>query len=776
MKSNDRGGLHRLGRFCVRRHRLVLLVWVLGAVGLGVWAGQLGTQTNDNVSLPGTDSQRAADVLDRDFSSGASNGTNPIVLRAPAGVRLTDAAERRAVTAIAAAYARDPGVRAVVSPLEPAGASQLSRDARIGYLGLSLRDSPSTLTLSEAERLLSVAQDAARPAGLQVAAGGYLGADLSQAGSADSEAIGLLAAVVVLLFTFGTVVAMGLPLLTAILGLGTGLSLITLASHVVQVPSTAPALATMIGLGVGIDYALFVVTRHREQMAAGVELRESIARAVATSGSAVVFAGGTVVIALCSLLLTGIPLVQQMGCLAAIAVLVAVLAAITLLPAALAAVGPRIDSLALPWVRRARREAEAERARAASAGAPAAGSAAASAAPASDSATASATSAASAAPASAGAAAPAHPTMWLRWARLVADRPWPALVVALLVLGALAWPLTSLDLGQSDTGQLPRDTTARQAYDMLAEGFGAGSNGPLLIAVRLPADAARASAEAVAGRLAAALRATPGVAAVGPPLPAPRGDALLLTLTPTTAPSAPATEALVRHLRADTIPAALGDSGTAAFVGGSTAGYIDLADEIRDRLPLVIAVVLTLSFLLLTLAFRSLIVPLKAVLMNLLSIGAAFGVVSFVFSHDWSAQLLGVEGAAPIVSFVPLMMFAILFGLSMDYEVFLMTHVRERWQATGDAHRAVIEGLAGTARVITSAALIMVAVFLAFLLDGNPTIKQFGLGMAVAVAVDATVIRCLLVPAIMSLLGRRAWWMPRRLERLTPRLSIEGDG
>ena len=733
MERTHRSGLHRLGRFCVRRHRLVLLLWVVGAVGLGVWAGQLGTQTNDNVSLPGTDSQRAADVLDRDFSRGASNGTNPIVLRAPAGARLTDAAERRAVTAIAAAYARDPGVRAVVSPLEPAGAAQLSRDGRIGYLALSLRDSPSTLTLSEAERLLAVAQGEARAAGLQVAAGGYLGADLSQAGSADSEAIGLLAAVVVLLFPFGTVVAMGLPLLTAILGLGTGLSLITLASHVVQVPSTAPALATMIGLGVGIDYALFVVTRHREQMAAGVELRESIARAVATSGSAVVFAGGTVVIALCSLLLTGIPLVQQMGCLAAIAVLVAVLAAITLLPAALAAVGPRIDALALPWVRRARRAAPDP-------------------------------------------AAPAHPGMWLRWARLVADRPWPALVVALVVLGALAWPLTSLDLGQSDTGQLPRDTTARQAYDMLAEGFGAGSNGPLLIAVRLPADAARASAEAVAGRLAAALRATPGVASVGPPLPSPRGDSLTLTLTPTTAPSAPATEALVRHLRADTIPNALGDSGTAAFVGGSTAGYIDLADEIGDRLPLVIAVVLTLSFLLLTVAFRSLVVPLKAVLMNLLSIGAAFGVVSFVFSHDWSAQLLGVEGAAPIVSFVPLMMFAILFGLSMDYEVFLMTHVRERWQATGDAHRAVIEGLAGTARVITSAALIMVAVFCAFLLDGNPTIKQFGLGMAVAVAVDVTVIRCLLVPAIMSLLGRRAWWMPRRLERLTPRLSLEGDG
>jgi RND superfamily putative drug exporter len=770
------GPLYRLGALCARHRRAVLLLWLAVALGLGTLAGRLGTETNDNVSLPGTDSQRAADVLDRDFAAGAQNGTNPIVLRASDGAKLTDPRQRAAVQKLAAAYARDPAVRSVISPLTPVGATQLARDATIGYLSLSLRDGPAQLTVDDAQRLLDTADAMARTGGLSVAAGGYLGADLSQPSSGDSDAIGLLAAVVVLLFTFGTVVAMGLPILTAILGLGTGLSLITLATHVVQVPSTAPALATMIGLGVGIDYALFIVTRHRRQLADGLDPQESAARAVATAGGAVVFAGGTVVIALCSLLLTGIPIVAQLGCIAAIAVLVAVAAAITLLPAALAAVGPRIDALALPGRRRrAVVHADAAIEQRPRLGEPGG-----------------ATDGPPPAPARAeSAAAAVEPGAWLRWARFVAARPWPALAVALVLIGVLAWPLTTLQLGQSDTGQLPPDTTARQAYDLLADGFGAGANGPLLVAVELPAAGGGGSGASGAGasggagsqaqsaasleRLRAAIARTPGVAATSPPLPSPNKRAALLTVTPTTAPSAEATETLVRTLRAETIPAALRGSDVNAWVGGATAGYIDLADEIGGRLPLVIAIVLVLSFLLLTVAFRSLVVPLKGVAMNLLSIGAAFGIVSYVFGHDWSARLLGVEGAAPIVSFVPLMMFAILFGLSMDYEVFLITRVRERWQATGDAHRAVVEGLAGTARVITSAALIMVSVFCAFLLNGNPTIKQFGLGMAAAVAVDATVIRCLLVPAAMALLGRRAWWLPPAVGRFVPQFSIEGD-
>jgi RND superfamily putative drug exporter len=722
--------LYRLGQICARHRLLVLGTWLAVAVALGAYAAHAGTQTTDNVTLPGTDSQRAADVLERDFGATTAAGTNPIVLAAPRGAKLTDAPYRGAVQQLAAAYARDRGVVTVVDPLTPAGGAQLSRDGRIGYLSLALRAGPTELTLDEAQRLLDVA-DAAQRAGLAVAAGGYLGQELSQPGSADSEAIGLLAAVVILLMTFGTVVAMGMPLLVAIFALGTGMSLIALLSQVAEVPSAAPALATMIGLGVGIDYSLFILTRHRQQLAAGMELRESVARAVATAGGAVVFAGATVTIALLSLLLARIPIVTQLGYVSAVAVGTAVLASITLLPAALSLAGRRIDALKVPWLHR--------RVTAPDGGA-------------------------------------AHARGWERWARGVAGRPWPALIAGLLIVLVLAAPLRQLDLGQSDTGQLPSQTTARQAYDLLSEGFGPGFNGPLLVAVtRGGGGNGGADAKAQLAKLGGAMAHTPGVAAVSPPLPAHDGSSALFTVTPRTAPSAQPTEALVHRLRDDTIPAATRDTRLTAYVGGATAGYVDLASGIGERLPIVIAVVLGLSFLLLLVAFRSVPVALKAVLMNLLSIGAAFGIVTYVFSHDWSSQLLGVEGASPIVSFVPLMMFAILFGLSMDYEVFLMTHVRERWKATGDAHEAVVEGLAGTARVITSAALIMVAVFCAFLLNGSPTIKQFGLGMAAAVAVDATLIRCLLVPAILSLLGRRAWWFPRWLARATPPLSIEGE-
>ena len=733
--------LYRLGQLCARRRLLVLGTWLAVAVALGAWAAQAGTETTDNVTLPGTDSQRAADIVTRGFSgAAAANGTNPIVLAAPRGSKLTDAPYRAAVERLVAAYARDRGVLTVVDPLSPAGAAQLSRDGRIGFLALELRASPTELTLDEAQRLLDVA-DAARAAGLSVAAGGYLGQDLSQPASADSEAIGLMAAIVVLLMTFGTVVAMGMPILVAIFALGTGMSLIALLSQVAQVPSTAPALATMIGLGVGIDYSLFIVTRHRDQLAEGMELRESVARAVATAGGAVVFAGATVTIALLSLLLARIPIVTQLGYVSAVAVGVAVLAAISLLPAALSLVGKRIDSLRVPGLHGGRGTASAPSAAATPDGAPP--------------------------------PAPPRERGWARWARGVAARPWPALIAGLLLVLVLAAPLRQLDLGQSDTGQLPTDTTARQAYDLLSEGFGPGFNGPLLVAVSVGGGGDAAKAQLA--KLGAAMARTSGVAAVSPPVPARDGTAALFTVTPRTAPSVPATETLVRTLRDTTIPAATHDTHLTAYVGGATAGYIDLANGIGERLPIVIGVVLTLSFLLLLVAFRSVPVALKAVLMNLLSIGAAFGIVTYVFSHDWSSQLLGVEGASPIVSFVPLMMFAILFGLSMDYEVFLMTHVRERWKATGDAHEAVVEGLAGTARVITSAALIMVAVFSAFLLNGSPTIKQFGLGMAAAVAVDATLIRCLLVPAILALLGRRAWWFPRWLARATPPLSIEGE-
>lgn len=714
--------LYRLGGFCVRRRVPVLCAWLIAAAALGVLASSLGgTRISNNVTLPGTGSQAAADVLGHGFGGLAANGTNPLVLEAPAGTTLTEPRARAAVTRVLAAYEHDPAVLAAVGPLGPSGAAQLSRDARTGYISLTLRDGPAKLTLDGARRLFALSAPASS-AGIRVAAGGYLGQALSQPSSASSEAIGLLAAVVVLLLTFGTVVAMGMPILTAVLGLGTALSLIALLSRVTEVPATAPALATMIGLGVGIDYSLFIVTRHREHLAEGLPHGEAAARATATAGGAVVFAGATVSVALCSLALAGIPIVTQMGYLSAAAVLVAMFAAITLLPAALALAGASIGRLRVPGIN-----------------------------------------------ARGGERSPA----WAAWARTVARHPWPVLIAALAAVLLLAAPARTLHLGQSDTGQLPRQTTARQAYEMLSRGFGPGFNGPLLVAVSAPSPS-RAALEAVE-RLNSTLKRTPGVAATGPVLPDRAENAALITVTPSSSPSSAGTEALVRLLRSQVIPPALRGSGVQAYVGGDTAGFIDLSGEISQRLPLVIAVVLCISFLLLLVAFRAPVVALKAVIMNLLSIAAAFGVVTYVFAHDWTARLIGLEGPSPVVSFVPLMMFAILFGLSMDYEVFLMSHVRERHEEDGDAHRAVVEGLAGTARVITSAALIMVAVFCAFLLNGSPAIKQFGLGMAAAVAVDATLIRCGLVPAVLALLGERAWWLPRRLQRLLPSFSIDGE-
>jgi len=452
-------------------------------------------------------------------------------------------------------------------------------------------------------------------------------------------------------------------------------------------------------------------------------LRESIARAVATSGGAVAFAGGTVIIALCSLIFAGIPLVSTLGYTAAIAVLIAVLAAITLLPALLAILDRHIYSLKLPLPE-----------------------------PKHD----------------------ARPHGWARWARFVARNPLPAIVISVVFLLVLAFPVRHLHFGQADTGALPESTQARQANDLLTEGFGPGTAGPLLVSVELSKAATSASDPRLTD-LQETLRKEPGVASVTPPSVSPNGSAAIYTVTPTTAPWERQTEDLVKHLRSSTLPAATKGQGMQANVGGRTAGFIDLAEHISSKLPLVIGIVVGLAFLLLMLAFRSIAIPLKAGLMNLVSIGASFGVVTFIFQEGHGAHALGLPGPVPIVSFVPLMMFAILFGLSMDYEVFLMSHMQEHFRMSRNNYEAVVDGLAATARVITSAALIMVCVFASFILNGDPTVKQFGVGLSVAIAVDATVVRCLLVPAVMAMMGEANWWMPVWLDRSLPRISIEGD-
>jgi putative drug exporter of the RND superfamily len=756
--------LYALGHFCVRHRVLVVAVWFTIFLVLAATAAIVGQKTNDNLTLPGTDSQKATDLLNDKFPEQA-NGTVPVVFQAPAGHTLDESTYENSIKDINTAYGNDKAaISDTVSPFSSNGSDQVSKDKTIAYISLTVKKSASELTADDANAILDIAQKPGEQAGMKVSIGAYVGQELSKPSTHLSEIVGLAAAVIILLFTFGTFVAMGLPVLTALFGLVSGLSVITLLGQIVDVPTSAPALATMIGLGVGIDYGLFIVTRHRDQIAKGMDVYESVARANATSGGAVVFAGTTVIIALLSLLVADIPLVTTLGYTAALVVFIAALAAITLLPAVLGLLGPKVNALKLPGLRQHH---------------------------------------------------DAKPHGWRRWATFVANHPWPAIAVSLVILVVLALPVRNLHLGQTDNSALPKDTQTRQSYDALSKGFGPGLNGPMLVAVSLskPAqndqkqlddveqqqkdqqkqqqDAPSKSQQEQTQQqedflkttasdprlqdLRTDMEKTSGVKSVTEPLVNTSGDAAVYTVISDYAPSSQKTEDVVNDLRDNTIPKATKGQDMTADVGGSTAGYIDLASQIGDTLPQTIGLVLLLSFLLLLMAFRSVLVPLKAVVMNILSIAAAFGVVTYFFGHHWTATLMGLDHTIPIASFVPLMMFAILFGLSMDYEVFLMSHVREDYLASEDAHKAVVDGLAVTGRVITSAALIMVSVFCAFILSGDPNVKQFGLGMAAAVAVDATVIRCVLVPAVMSLLGRSAWWMPKWLDRATPKLSIEGE-
>jgi RND superfamily putative drug exporter len=733
------GVLYRLARFSVRHRFAVLALWILIAVALVAVSHHLGDNTNDSVTLPGTNSQQAADALSKSFPDQA-NGSSPIVLHVSSG-KLTDSKYSQAVNQAAADVAKAPDVASVVNPLTTQGAAALSKDQRTGYLSVTLSVSPGAMSVDDAQTIINAAAKPAQAAGIQVETGGQLGQKVSKPATEDSELIGIIAAMVILTFTFGTVVAMLLPIVTAILGLASTLSIIQIFSHAFTVSTVAPTLATMIGLGVGIDYALFIVTRHFRGMKDGLELRESIARAAATSGGAVAFAGGTVTIALVSLAVAGIPLVTTMGLMAAVAVVVAVAAALTLLPAILAIVGSRINAL------RVRNRHPADHSKQGA---------------------------------------------WARWAAGVVRRPVIATLVALAILIPLAVPLLSLTLGQKDVAALSTSTTARRAYDQISGNFGPGVNGPLLIAVSLgtPAQASSSSSSASSqGSASSDPRAsdprlqtlekdvsqTPGVAAVTPAQISTAGTTAFFNAIATTGPAEQATANLVSKLRSSVIPDAEKGTNMHAYVGGSTASNVDLASDIAGKLLLQILVVIALSFGLLLLAFRSVVIPAQAAVMNLLSIGAAYGILVATFQFGWAHGLIGLDGAVPIVSYVPLFMFAVLFGLSMDYEVFLVSQIKEHADAGEDTKRSVVSGLVTSGRVITAAATIMVFVFGSFVLNGDPTVKQFGIGLAAAVILDATVVRCLLVPARMARLGKANWYLPRRLGRILPRINIEGE-
>jgi RND superfamily putative drug exporter len=775
--------LYKLGHACSRWRFVILPLWVVLIVALVVSAAGAGSETSDNVSLPNTGSQNASDLLSGRFPSQAY-GNNPIVVATESG-KLTDSKFSKAIGDSVTALKKTPHVGAAVSPLSQAGAAALSKDKKIGYISVTLDVGPGNITDDQAQAVLDAA-DPAKKAGLKVAAGGYVGSELSKADTGNSDKIGLAAAVLILLLVFGSAVAMGLPIVTAVLGLLCGLSVITLLGHVTDVPTTAPTVATMIGLAVGIDYSLFIVTKHRAQVAQGMEVHESIARAVATAGGAVLFAGGTVAISLLALVVADIPLVTTLGYTAAIAVAFAILAALTLMPALFALLGHHISSLQLPYAKRR----------------------------------------------GVGGQSP----LWTRVATAITNHPWPVIVVVLAALLVLAIPTLSLRLGQPDTGADPTDETSRQAYDLITTGFGVGTNGPFLIAVELSKPAkpdakkqqqlaqqqqqqqqseqqqiAQLEAEGVPPSQAQQqvqnspqtqqanqqlaeqkkqvdspssdprlvslqndLKKTKGVKSVGPPLANSKGTAAVYTLIPTTAPSDLDTEDLVTRLRDDTIPKATKGQGMTAFVGGTTASYVDLADKISSKLVLVILVVAALSFVVLLVGFRSVVLPAQAAIMNLVSVGAAYGVVTAVFQEGWAIGAVGLDGAIPVVSFVPLIMFAILFGLSTDYQVFLLTQIQEHFKEGKGARQTVIEGLGYSGRIIGAAALVMISVFGSFILNGDPTIKQFGLGLATAVAIDAIVV-LLFVPALIRLLGRTTLWFPRWLDRILPRISIEGE-
>jgi len=713
--------LDRLGRSAARHPWRVIGVWVLVAIGLVVAGSVTGGEFNDNYKVPGVQSQAAIDRLQADFPAAAGSTNNQIVFHANTGTL----ASPQAQAAIAASLAAVEKLPHVVGVVPPTPGRTVSPDGTIGFATVAFDVVAVDLKNAEFDQL-TAAMAPARSAGLQVEYGGDL-VSLAQAPSVGaSDKIGLGIALIVLLIAFGSAVAAGLPIGTAIVGLAVGLSLVKVLASFFNVPSVTPILGTMIGLGVGIDYALFVITRHRENLTEGLDVVESIGRTNATAGQSVLFAGTTVVIAICGLALAGVPFVASLGFATAVVVAVAVCAALTLMPALLGLVGLHINSWELPWTKR--RQAEAR-------------------------------------------AGDAPPTFWARWADRVGRRPWPYLVVSLTLLLALAAPLVSIRLGQTDAGTLPKSSTQRRAYDLLSQGFGPGFNGPLSIVVELP----EPGNQAVMARILPALSAADDVATVSPPVLSPSGKTALVTAVPKTAPQDAATTALVHRLRDSVLPKATSGSGATALVTGSTAVFIDLSARIASRLPVFIAVVVALSFILLMVVFHSILVPLKAAVMNVLSICAAYGVVVAVFEWGWGKGLIGLQQTVPIVSFVPMMMFAILFGLSMDYEVFLLSRIRENWMATGDSHRSVVDGLASTARVITSAAVIMVSVFASFLLVNDPTVKMIGLGLAVAVLVDATLIRMVLVPATMTLLGAANWWLPRTLDRVLPRIDFE-DG
>ena len=708
-----------LARWCFRHRRIVVGAWFALLLVVGGLAASAGTDFRNSFSLPNTESQRAINLLQREFpAQGGERDT--IVVHTRSGT-VRDAAVRAHVQAMLDRVAKLPHVRSVASPYAAEGAAQISKDGTIAFAPVTFDQLVQDLSKHDVRRVVDTAK-AARSDQLQVELGGSAIQQLTQHGPQASEAIGIVAAAIILFVAFGSLAAMLLPLISTVLALGVASSVTGLLSHPIAMADFSPQLAVLIGLGVGIDYALFIVTRHRSGMKRGHAPEESAMTALNTSGRAVLFAGATVCIAMLGLLVLGLGFLNGAAIASTIAVAFTVLSAVTLLPAMLGFLGPKVLN------RRERRRLAEE-----------------------------------------GPAGDELSGWWGRWATRVQRHPLALAAVAVLVLLVLCIPFLSLRLGSSDQGNDAANTTTRKAYDLLAQGFGPGFNGPLQVAAELrgPGDAQKLQA------FAQAVQRDPDVAAVSPARTSPNGRAAIVNVYPRTSPQDKATSDLLNRLRDTVVPRAGG--GLTVYVGGQTAIFDDFAHVIAGKLPLFIGVVVLLAFILLMVAFRSVLVPTTAAIMNLLAAGAAFGVIVAVFQWGWGGSLIGVDRSGPIESFLPVMLFAILFGLSMDYQVFLVSRMHEEWVHRRDNEQAITIGQARTGRVITSAAAIMVAVFLSFVVGGERVIKEFGIGLAAAVLIDAFVIRTVLVPSLMHLIGDPNWWLPRWLDRVLPRVSIEAE-
>ena len=711
-----------VSRWSVRHPGRAIGVWALLVAIVAILAVQFGGSYNNSFSLPDTESAKAQQILQQDFGLSSTDATVQVVF-SPASGRADTAAVRTAIDPLLAQLKAIPTVASVASPFDAAalkrGGGRLSQDGTVGVATVTFKTAVDKTPAADVQQLVSDV-DAANSATLKVGAGGQV-LDFAGTKPPSTELIGIGVAVIVLLLMFGSLVAAGLPILSALVALGTGLGLVTVAARFLDIATFGPTLAAMIGLGVGIDYSLFVINRFRQAVEVGREPREAIYESVATAGRAVLFAGTTVIIALSGLFVLGINFMNGLAVGAAVTVLMVMLGAVTLLPAVLSLLGHKVFAVRMPWARRHTPHPEGGG--------------------------------------------------FARFGRRLQRRPWVYLGVSVVVMFALAGPVLSMRSGFPDAGGKPVGNVQRTAYDLTSKGFGPGANGPFVVVVELPTKGDLAAATAVSDALAR----TKGVASASPAQPSRSGLAAIIQVQPTTGPQDAATSDTLARMRTQVIPAATAATGATAYVGGTTAITEDFGRVLSAALPLFLLVVVGLGFMALVGLFRSIVVPLTAALTSLLSLGAALGATVAVFQWGWFDSLFGVTATGPILPFLPVMLFAILFGLSMDYQVFLVSRMQEEWGRTGDNAKAVRRGLAGSGRVVAAAAAIMSSVFLSFVFGDDNTIKMFGLALAVAVLLDAFVVRLVLVPSLMTVLGRANWWVPGWLARILPTVHLESE-